>query len=87
MAKKVSGVEITADKIAHALIDRLIRAEKQVAELSKRLDENFSLIAEIQPRITSDGTLKMRVMPDEGEGTEKRVEIYIPRDQVHDIED
>lgn len=53
---------IKADNLARALIDRLFDMEKRIASFEENLNEHFEMIAEIQPKISADGTVTMRAM-------------------------
>lgn len=54
---KIDGEKVTADRIASALIDRLIRQEKQIESLQKQINDNWESYVETLPRIGPDGKL------------------------------
>lgn len=62
---------ITAEHIVRGLIDRLVRNEQQIAVLRQELKEHMEMIAELTPRRTSDGKLKIRAIADDVNSTEQ----------------
>jgi hypothetical protein len=72
MAKrKIGKVEITADKIAAGIIDRLLNLEKRYSALHKEQNELLEMIVEAQPWLTKEGRLIFKkVMLDNSERTD-----------------
>ena len=65
MAKRVAAdksSEINADRIVAGLIEELRRTQSRIADLTKQVQEQYTMIAENQPRLTSDGKIALRVM-------------------------
>lgn len=56
------GLTLSADDFVIALVDRLIKTEKRLDEMQKQLDEQFTMIAEIQPKVTPEGLVTLRAM-------------------------
>lgn len=73
MAKRRLGlVEVTADKIVCALIDRLVTVEKRLASMQKDIDLCVDMIAENQVRVTEDGVhIRVRAYADDLESSDE----------------
>lgn len=70
MAKQ-NAAEVTADKFVAALIERLVAVERKYDALNKELDLHMDLIAEQQPRVDSDGNVKLLACSDDLESDER----------------
>lgn len=69
--RTVNAVEVTADKIVCALIDRLVLVEKKYDALRKEVEMHMELIAEQQPRVDDDGNVKLLACSDDIESDER----------------
>ena len=61
--RKVSGVEITADRLVAKLIDRLLSVEGKLERITQELNSHMEMIAEFQPKMLPDRQrVRLRVM-------------------------
>jgi hypothetical protein len=73
--RKLGDKEITADRLAAALIDRLIKSENRLDAMQAELNDHLEMIAELQPKLNADRTVTLRAMliSDDGDSAEERI--------------
>ncbi len=72
--RKISGVQLTADRIAAAIVDRLLKAEQAISNLRGEVNAQMDMIAEQQAKFSPDGSLVLRAMK---MGTDEASEVNV----------
>jgi uncharacterized membrane-anchored protein YhcB (DUF1043 family) len=69
----VSGKRVEADDVVIALINRLMKVEKQLAGFREELNDHMEIIAEQIPKLRKDGQVVLRAMSSDMESLDKFV--------------
>lgn len=82
--KTVRGVRIVADDLVIGIIDRLMKNDKRLDNMQQELNSHLEMIAELQPKLTTDNKLTMRAMRIGDDSAEEFTVTLHPTDVLHD---